>query len=171
MHLLGFCLFAFFSQPIDLGLAARYGYPGDKLAGKKEFACQDILIKKLGKKHWNEMLARGVAHRTLPCGTDVVICSRHSYRCTLATIVDRGPFGALDEKGRWHRRRRLGPKEHWRGILDLLPRPAKVLGIMGVQNVVVWASSVKERPNMSSGIETPLYEDGSSMIINSIRPE
>lgn len=33
-----------------------------------------------------------IAHRTLPCGTKVVICSLKGL-CTKATVLDRGPYG------------------------------------------------------------------------------
>lgn len=31
----------------------------------------------------------GVAHKTLPCGTRLVLCYR---RCVQATVIDRGPY-------------------------------------------------------------------------------
>jgi rare lipoprotein A (peptidoglycan hydrolase) len=41
---------------------------------------------------------RGVAHRTLPCGTSVVICWRRPgarrYTCVRVRVIDRGPYVA-----------------------------------------------------------------------------
>jgi rare lipoprotein A (peptidoglycan hydrolase) len=38
---------------------------------------------------------RGVANRTLPCGTRVTVCVKH--RCVRTRVVDRGPYGVS-----WH---------------------------------------------------------------------
>lgn len=33
-----------------------------------------------------------VAHRSLPCGSQVRLCNNHTGRCVTATVDDRGPF-------------------------------------------------------------------------------
>lgn len=61
---------------------------------------------------------RGVAHRTLPCGTKVVL--RHRGRTVRTTVIDRGPFA--------HR-------AHW----DLTQRVARELGFDGAHRIRVAA--------------------------------
>ena len=124
--------------PVDSGLAARYGYPGDRYAGRQGFACQRVLSKRMGSDAWRKMRKQGIAHRFFPCGTEVHICVKDSTRCTNAYVVDRGPFGALDEAGKWHARKSLHEGEHWRGIVDLLPGFARALGISGLKQVEIW---------------------------------
>jgi hypothetical protein len=62
--------------PFPRGLASSYG-PG--LWGET-MACGGRLTP----------ATRGVAHRTLPCGTRLQICRQG--RCTHARVVDRGPY-------------------------------------------------------------------------------
>lgn len=42
----------------------------------------------------------GVAHRWLPCGSTVYI--KLGDRVVRSTVVDRGPYMAVDETGKWH---------------------------------------------------------------------
>lgn len=108
--------------PPQLGNAGVYGYPGDRW-DNGQLACR-------------QRAQYGVAHRTLPCGTRVVICSK---RCVVATAIDRGPFGALDERGRYVVRRhglRRGDRGY-RGALDLRPETADAIGLDGY-GVVIW---------------------------------
>ena len=137
------------SHPPEIGLASRYGYPGDRYENfKQPYACYGSLTKKWGKERYKEALKTGVAHRTLPCGTKILICKQKKAKllpsdkyisgpCTPAIVVDRGPYGALDRRGRWHRRKRLYPGERWRGIIDLLPPVAQKLGVWGLEKVVI----------------------------------
>ncbi len=138
------------SNPPEMGLASRYGYPGDQYENfKQPYACHGSLTKKWGKERYEEALKTGVAHRTLPCGTKVLICktkkaslSTHDksviWPCTSAIVVDRGPYGTLNQQGLWHRRSKLQPGERWRGIVDLLPPVAAKLGVRGLEKVVIW---------------------------------
>lgn len=34
-----------------------------------------------------------IAHRTLPCGEEVIICNKRNLKCTTARVADRGPYG------------------------------------------------------------------------------
>ncbi len=126
---------------ISTGLAARYGYKGDPYeTWNQPYACQNRLVKRWGYKRYQEAVTIGVAHRTLPCGTKILICRIPTYppTCTSAIVVDRGPYGALDKQGVWHRRSKLQPGERWRGIVDLLPPVAAKLGVWGLDKVVIW---------------------------------
>lgn len=131
-------------HPVDNGIASRYGYPGDRYETSGDFACKNRLLKTYGAKQWLFMKKHGVAHRTLPCGTELKICRASSANwCTHAFVVDRGPFGTLDEKGHWHRRSELPSDEHWKCVVDLLPGPAKELKISGLAPVVLWNKIMK----------------------------
>lgn len=135
------------ATPPEMGLASRYGYPGDPYENfTQPYACSGSLMKKWGKERYKEAVKTGVAHRTLPCGSKILICKiptktyivPRGTTCTHAIVVDRGPYGALDQKGIWHRRSRLQPGERWRGIVDLLPPVAAKLGVWGLEKVVIW---------------------------------
>lgn len=131
------------SHPPEMGLASRYGYPGDAYENfKQPYACYGSLTKKWGKARYEEAVKTGVAHRTLPCGSKIIICrpknKTQGLTCTSAIVVDRGPYGALDQQGQWHRRSRLQPGERWRGIVDLLPPVANKLGVIGLSKVYIW---------------------------------
>lgn len=57
----------------------------------------------------------GVAHRTLACGTRIVVCYRH--RCSNSIVTDRGPFVAgrdLDLAAGLATRLRFGGVHHVR---------------------------------------------------------
>ncbi len=148
MHLIALLL-GFSQTPVDAGLAARYGYPGDRYAGKPQYACQSVLAKQVGDESWQNMLRHGVAHRSLPCGTPLIICTKKENLCTKAWVVDRGPFGAVDAKGRWHARKHLKRGERWRGILDLLPGPAKALELTGLKYVYMFKVPLSTKKNHS----------------------
>ena len=124
------------------GLASRYRDPGDRYENfSQPMACEKKLRKILGLKAWRYVLELGVAHRTLPCGKRIVICRPHPTSpptCTNAFVIDRGPYGALNQQGIWHRRSKLQPGERWRGIVDLLPPVAAKLGVWGLEKVVIW---------------------------------
>lgn len=125
---------------IQSGLASRYGYPGDKYENfKQPYACYSSLTKKWGLSRYQEMVKMGVAHRDFPCGKQIIICKikNNKKSCTNAVVVDRGPYGALDRNGRWHRRSRLFKGERWRGIIDVLPPIASKLGIKGLEKVII----------------------------------
>ena len=125
----------------ETGLASRYGYPGDPYEPiGQPYACEATLKHRWGLKQWKQVVKQGIAHRSLPCGTQLLICRTASPQCTHAIVVDRGPYGALDLHGRWHARKHLHEGERYRGIVDLLSPVAKKLGIRGIEKVVLWPS-------------------------------
>lgn len=121
------------------GNGSRYGYEGDLYDNVGTFACRRTLTVRYGQKGWQKMRNRGVAHRTLPCGTRLGICNQRTGRCTAAYVVDRGPWGALDRNGEWHvRTGPLKPGEHYRGVLDLLPGVYSAIDLQGIEKVYFW---------------------------------
>lgn len=127
---------------IQAGNASRYGYVGDSYDRVGSFACRRTLEARYGSRQWEKMRDRGVAHRTLPCGTRLGICLARTGLCTAAYVVDRGPWGTLNRKGEWHQRTgRLLPGEHYRGELDLLPGTYTSIGLVGIEKVLFWPIS------------------------------
>lgn len=100
--------------------AGVFGYEGDPLSGGKNM-CTGV---KMGR---DEM---GIAHRSLACGTRVVLYNPRTHRSTLAVVVDRGPYGAMDGET-WVIKRRPSDPGTWRGCLDISWSVAKALGFEG----------------------------------------
>jgi len=71
----------------------------------------------------------GVAHRTLPLGTEIEITNPRTGKATTSYVVDRGPFGRARKNGTWYngapfyrKLLRAGkpiPTQGWRGCLDM----------------------------------------------------
>lgn len=106
--------------------ASVFGYPGDRHAGG-EALC-------LGREITDEDV--GIAHRSLPCGTEVMLHNPRTGRTVTAKVVDRGPYGAI-HAGKWVLKRRERDPGIWRGCVDLTPRAARRLGHNGLEMVVV----------------------------------
>ena len=124
---------------IHSGNASRYGYVGDTMDRVGSFACRRSLAAKYGERSWEKMRSRGVAHRTMPCGTRLGICNPRTSLCTVAYVVDRGPWGTLNAKGEWHMRTgKLQKDEHYRGELDLLPGTYSAIALVGIEKVMFW---------------------------------
>lgn len=64
-----------------------------------------------------------VAHRTLPCGSKVVVCNVRTERCTSATVLDRGPYGKT--------------KGDYTSVIDLSPGVASKIKHNGFEPVTV----------------------------------
>jgi hypothetical protein len=132
---------------IKAGNASRYGYEGDVFDRVGSFACRRSLAARYGERGWQKMRERGVAHRTLACGTSLGICNLRTGQCTAAYVVDRGPWGVLDRKGEWHvRTTPLRPGEHYRGDLDLLPGTYTAIALTGIEKVAYWTLKEAEPP-------------------------
>lgn len=110
--------------PAVYSLAGTYGTPGDRW-DNGELACR--VSRDTADRE-------GVAHRSLPCGTRLVICAR---RCGRAVVTDRGPYGATD--GHRYRVQTRGPLPgwHYRGDLDLRQGVARSIGYRGGR--VLWS--------------------------------
>lgn len=100
--------------------AGVFGYEGDPLAGGTN-ACTGV---KMGR---TEM---GIAHRTLPCGTKVILFNPRSSKATTAVVVDHGPYGAMNE-GVWVLKRKRSDPGKWRGCLDISRSVARALDFDG----------------------------------------
>jgi hypothetical protein len=112
----------------DRGLATRFGDPGDRLAGK-HLSCTH-------KKLQPGQMA--CAHRTLPCGTTLILENPRNGRFAVCQVLDRGPFGAILPTGSWGVKLRRTQPGAWRGILDLAPAVAKALGHNGRERIRVF---------------------------------
>src|SRR5207248_2026344 len=71
------------------------------------------------------------AHRTLPCGSVVMIHNPRTQRLAVCEVLDRGPFGALLPDGQWVMKFRKHAPGDWRGIIDLSPAVAEALAFNG----------------------------------------
>jgi len=115
------------SAPVatESGLAAVYGYPGDRLAGGP-LACTGRMLRAED---------RVCAHRTLPCGTPLLIQSLRSKRIATCQVLDRGPYGARLPGGRFIIKKRPGGRGTWRGVVDMAPAVASMLGVNALEPV------------------------------------
>lgn len=97
----------------------------------------------------------GIAHRTLPVGSLVVLQNPlKPDKWVVATVVDRGPYGALlapDEEpaesqtcrtrrdGKvWCVKKKRERPGKWRGCVDTTPKAAKLLEHNGFQRIRLW---------------------------------
>ena len=125
LQLLWATLMATPSVGSQTGLAAVYGQPGDRLAGGP-LACTQQPLRQ------DELVC---AHRTLPCGTQILLQSRRSGRLATCRVLDRGPYGARLTNGRFVIKRRPEERGTWRGIVDMSPAVANMLGVDGNEPV------------------------------------
>lgn len=79
----------------------------------------------------------GIAHRTLPGGSRVLV--RKGWRFVVASVIDRGPYGCVDARGRWGVCRRPDKRRPYRGCADLTRRTASILGHDGRDVVTLYA--------------------------------
>jgi rare lipoprotein A (peptidoglycan hydrolase) len=118
-HILLLTLSATPSVGTELGRAAVFGYEHDALAGGP-LACT-------GKDLRPGQLV--CAHRTLPCGTQLLVQNLSTHRIATCRVLDRGPYGAQLPGGRFVIKRRLEQRGTWRGVVDLSPAVAARLGM------------------------------------------
>lgn len=118
------------ARPTFSGVTSRYGDAADKRWGGQALACApDVHIR--GTMHV-------CAHRTLPCGTVLVVESQRTKRRTVCRVMDRGPYGALTG-GHWHLKIHARDAGTWRGVLDLSPEAFADLGLHGPGPIKAWA--------------------------------
>lgn len=132
IRLLVAALFGLTTIHYDRGLATRYGDPGDKLTGK-HLSCT------------HEKLQPGqlvCAHRTLPCGTTLILENPRTGRFAVCEVLDRGPFGAIMPTGQWGVKIHKRDPGDWRGILDLAPAVADALDHNGRERIRVFYQRV-----------------------------
>lgn len=109
--------------PALIARAGVYAQPGDRW-DNGQLACPGVPSP------------YGVAHRTLPCGTRVVLCYRG--RCVTSLVVDSGPWGATDGK-RYRTMPKLLPGWAYRGQMDIRAGTARALGFRGGE--LLWSVS------------------------------
>jgi hypothetical protein len=105
-----------------------FGQPGDKWAGGNALA--------LGRPVAPDDI--GIAHRRLPLRSVVLLRNERTGRATLATVLDRGPYGATMPDGSWGLKRRHSEPGAWKGCADLTPRAASILEHDGRDPVSIW---------------------------------
>ena len=116
----------------DRGLATRFGDPGDHLTGK-HLSCTHEHIKP------GQLVC---AHRTLPCGTPLLLENPRTGQFAVCEVLDRGPFGAILPTGQWGVKIHKNEPGDWRGILDLSPAVADALGHNGRERIRVFYQRV-----------------------------
>lgn len=113
---------------IDIGLASVYGL-GEPWSGDVTASGQPVGV--------------GIAHRTIPLGTRVLVCRLDRLRCVKTITFDRGPYGCVPHEGTgWRvaggRPRRCPHGWRFRGVADLSAPVARELGYRdGLRPVVV----------------------------------
>ena len=124
-------------QPIaaDRGVATRFGDPGDQLAGDHLYCT--------GKKMEPGQLA--CAHRTLPCGTVVMLENPRTGRFGVCQVLDRGPFGAKLDTGEWAFKIHQNDPGRWRGVIDLSPAVSRALDHNGRERVRLYYKEMPRR--------------------------
>ena len=109
----------------ETGRAGVFGTAGDRLAGGP-LACSG---RPLGAR---ELVC---AHRTLPCGTALLVQNVRTQRVVPCLVLDRGPYGALLPNGQFVIKKKRRQQGTWRAVVDLAPQVAALLGITGVEPV------------------------------------
>lgn len=136
----------------EVCFASIFASPGDKLAG--------------GRSPWLKRLVKpsdlGIAHRTRPLGSMVDVINFRTGKIARVPVIDRGPYGKIDEKGRWFNGARdLKRKGRWRGCADLTPATAAKIGHNGYEPVLIktaprlMACVTVERNEQTVGISSP----------------
>jgi hypothetical protein len=118
------------------GQAAVYGHAGDRLAGGP-LACS-------GKRLSSRDLV--CAHRTLPCGTNMLVFSLRTQRLAACQVLDRGPFGARLASGKFVIKKRPSQRGTWRAVVDMAPAVAGMLGVRDTEPVRLIYLRKDERP-------------------------
>jgi hypothetical protein len=132
----------------EKGIATRFGDPGDLLTGSHLYCT-------------HQRLAPGqlaCAHRTLPCGSVVLLHNPRTSKFAVCEVLDRGPFGAILPSGAWGIKLRTNEPGEWRGIIDLAPAVANALDFNGRERVqVVYKLPRHARHRRFTAAERPVF--------------
>lgn len=124
--LIGRLLHALSGKP-ETCIATEFGAPGDEWAGGNAL----LLKRPVGPSDM------GVAHRTLPLGSMVLVQNIETGKIARGRVIDRGPYGAIHE-GEWAIKLNKDAPGVWRACLDLTPRMARAIGHDGMARVRFW---------------------------------
>ena len=167
-------------RPDGLGIASRFGDPGDKHLGG---------TLKCRPKERVSLTEHQCAHRYYECGTILIIENQRNGKRTWCEVMDRGPYGAAvfskDDQGEysrqvytkegkkaWYvkRRRNHRPPDRlcpsgdcvgrWRGILDMSPAVSDDIDHNGFERVKIFrASRVADKINRQRSRDLQVFFD------------
>lgn len=121
-------LLSLFHTEPERCVASVFAHAGDRWAGGPS----KCLGRKVRPGDW------GVAHRTLPCGSLVLLSLPRTGKIVVAPVVDAGPYGALLNDGTWVLKLRRSDPGRYRGCLDLTPPVSAALSHGGFEPVSAW---------------------------------
>lgn len=150
-------------SPDEVGVASRFGDPGDKWVGGHLYCAP----KRRVNSQEHVCANRHAGYKRLPCGSILILESPRTKKRSWCKVMDRGPYGANvfsrepgEEKytqahkpnGRrqWYVKIRAGDKPpadqcpsqdcigRWRGVLDLSPAVSNDLDHNGMERVKAW---------------------------------
>ena len=133
-------LISLMSPAPEVCSSSEFGYEGDYLAGGR--------ARHLGRPV-DPTHDIGIAHRTLPLGSVVLLNVPKMGTWVFAVVIDRGPYGRIDETGSWYngaeewrecgRRSSCYPEgTRWRGCADLTPKTARLLSHDGWERIRIF---------------------------------
>lgn len=143
LRLIAMALLGLQPMSAERGMATRFGDPGDMLAGDHLYCT--------GKKIGPKQLA--CAHRTLPCGTVVVLENPRTGRFAVCEVLDRGPFGAKLDTGEWAFKIRATDPGRWRGVIDLAPAVSDALDHNGQERVRLFYEALPRNAHRTTRTE------------------
>lgn len=150
-------------SPDAVGVASRFGDPGDKWVGGKIYCPPRHRVN--STEH--VCAHRYVGYKGLPCGSMLIIENPRTKKKSWCRVMDRGPYGAnvlsrnpgektytqvyrSDGRREWYVKIRKTDKPpadkcpsqdcigRWRGKLDLSPAVSDDLGHNGMERVKYW---------------------------------
>lgn len=114
---------------------------------------------------WEDETLPVCAHRTLPCGSWILVENLETDDWAWCKVMDRGPYGKLDGNGKWFNsalERKAAKKEdrkprkgRYRGILDMGPSVSSAVGSDGMLEVKIWWWKDKE---LNATLDKLLYK-------------
>lgn len=114
-----------------------FGYKGDKWSGGNAL----YLARPVNSSDI------GIAHRRYPLGSRVLVYLPRTNRHVVATVIDRGPYGAIAPDGTWFvkaGKNRYKPGR-FRGCADLTPKLARLLQHKGRERIHIWRLHKRRR--------------------------
>ena len=133
-------LVAALMAPPERCSSTQFGYDGDVYAGGR--------AKHLGRPV-DPQHDIGIAHRTLPLGSLVLLHVPDKETWVVAVVIDRGPYGRIAKDGSWYngasdwkrcgRNEKCYPKgSRWNGCADLTPRAGRLLKHDGWERIELY---------------------------------